>query len=873
MATYYMPTDFADLATAVAGMSNTDTLIVEDGTYTGANNRNIDPGGKLITIQSENGPFACIFDMENADARFFYLHSGENNSFVIDGISFIRCGLAGTGYGGFASISGSSTAPIIKNCIVRNFGMGQSTTGIMFVWGGADPQLLNCLWYSNFVGGDAILINDGGTNVYIYNCTIVNTTGKAGVSCGVRAQGWGTARIYNSIIYNNQIYDTSLHQSTTWSYVYNTCYKTQYAVPKYSGNNTTSDPLHVVGPLGSYYLSQIAAGQGSDSPCVDTGDNAHTIPDWTSRTTRTDNVTDATTVDMGFHYDLPPPVADFSATPLSGDPPLTVQFTDESLYATSWLWDFGDGNTSTEQNPIHVYSDEGASYTVTLVATSASGSDTEIKTDYITTNELSCRTTHYRIPYYCGGEPSAARWKEGSQIIDTQLLGALTPFGSVLREGLYWSDESGTIVYSSGIEAFINHIYVAERGLMAWSGLSSGVDTWLYITLTENELYPGSREGAKLSTRFSTSYKSDWCNKDSICVAMRMADHSIDTEPPCKTYYISPGDHSNQHNPHGTKWFQDEVVSTKVTVIDLTVEQAIATYFEFTDPDIEFEFANIHALFSGAILNAKIDDVDVTNAYSSGTSFDVFSTGSLVGPKATLPGGELTDDLAVSSGVLVDHIDVDVFWSGYDQHLNDINPHQVTPEQANAVSVSGSTMIGDLVMVSGTTVDGEDVSELKPLIDGSVVDHLHYHGLLQPTEYIFIAPAFKGIVVDEKTRLVRDWYTGEHNVLSTRFDNTGGNAPVVNIKFGIPNGFRQARTLHVSSYVSRAECQPTFKIYDTANQLIANAILSGAGWHDYVLDVSQGQFTPGEFARIEHTFNYYAYSVAELGEIKMVYST
>ncbi len=46
---------------------------------------------------------------------------------------------------------------------------------------------------------------------------------------------------------------------------------------------------------------------------------------------------------------------DFSFTPNSGCLPLTVTFTDLSLNPISWLWDFGDGNTSTLQNPVHTY--------------------------------------------------------------------------------------------------------------------------------------------------------------------------------------------------------------------------------------------------------------------------------------------------------------------------------------------------------------------------------------------------------------------------------------------------------------------------------------------------------------------------------------
>jgi PKD repeat protein len=78
------------------------------------------------------------------------------------------------------------------------------------------------------------------------------------------------------------------------------------------------------------------------------------------------------------------PVAAFSGTPTSGTAPLTVTFTDASTNTpTSWAWTFGDGSTSTAQNPSHVYSSEG-SYTVTLTATNAGGSDSETRIGYIT---------------------------------------------------------------------------------------------------------------------------------------------------------------------------------------------------------------------------------------------------------------------------------------------------------------------------------------------------------------------------------------------------------------------------------------------------------------------------------------------------------
>jgi len=61
---------------------------------------------------------------------------------------------------------------------------------------------------------------------------------------------------------------------------------------------------------------------------------------------------------------------DFAATPTSGDAPVTIQFTDQSIGdISSWLWFFGDGQTSTEQNPSHTYTGDGV-YPVSLVVIS-----------------------------------------------------------------------------------------------------------------------------------------------------------------------------------------------------------------------------------------------------------------------------------------------------------------------------------------------------------------------------------------------------------------------------------------------------------------------------------------------------------------------
>jgi hypothetical protein len=74
--------------------------------------------------------------------------------------------------------------------------------------------------------------------------------------------------------------------------------------------------------------------------------------------------------------------ADFTADVLSGSAPLTVSFTDQSCGPiTSWQWNFGDGSTSTEQNPSHTY--KAGTHTVSLTVTGPGGSDVETKTDFI----------------------------------------------------------------------------------------------------------------------------------------------------------------------------------------------------------------------------------------------------------------------------------------------------------------------------------------------------------------------------------------------------------------------------------------------------------------------------------------------------------
>jgi len=130
------------------------------------------------------------------------------------------------------------------------------------------------------------------------------------------------------------------------------------------GDGTTSteqNPSHTYQKAGSYTVSLTVTGPG--------GSNTKTMEGYIQVTS-------------------PGPVANFTATPVSGDSPLVVKFTDTSTgNISSRLWNFGDGTTSTEQNPIHTYTfKDTGDFTVSLSVTGPGGTDTKTKTNFIHLN-------------------------------------------------------------------------------------------------------------------------------------------------------------------------------------------------------------------------------------------------------------------------------------------------------------------------------------------------------------------------------------------------------------------------------------------------------------------------------------------------------
>lgn len=77
------------------------------------------------------------------------------------------------------------------------------------------------------------------------------------------------------------------------------------------------------------------------------------------------------------------PSANFTGSPVSGAKPLTVNFSNQSSgLILNYLWNFGDGYTSTQKNPVHTFTVDGA-YSVRLTVIGPGGTHEDLKTDYV----------------------------------------------------------------------------------------------------------------------------------------------------------------------------------------------------------------------------------------------------------------------------------------------------------------------------------------------------------------------------------------------------------------------------------------------------------------------------------------------------------
>jgi PKD repeat protein len=183
------------------------------------------------------------------------------------------------------------------------------------------------------------------------------------------------------------------------------------------GDGSTSDetsPEHVFAAPGRYTVALTVANE--------TGANTLTRIDYVVAT------------------DVPPPAADFACDTTMGEAPLTVQFADASTgEVTSWLWDFGDGGTSTAPNPEHVYGAVGT-FEVALTVTGPGGTATRARQALVTTTAPPPPEAAFEPSVTSGIDPLSVTFTDGS-------TGVVTSWQWSFGDGGSANEPSPTHVY------------------------------------------------------------------------------------------------------------------------------------------------------------------------------------------------------------------------------------------------------------------------------------------------------------------------------------------------------------------------------------------------------------------------------------------
>jgi len=173
---------FQTIWSGIDAATDTDMVLVADGTYTGTSNRQLDFDGKLIYLKAYDlyGSGTCTIDAENSTYIFTFSNS-ETSDAVLDGFTLTN----GLEIGG-AGINCSGASPTITNCTFKNC---ESEYGpAIYIQSSAQPTICNCTITDNTgnqLGGAFYLDNSAVT---VANCTFTNN--DATIDGGVI---WATA--------------------------------------------------------------------------------------------------------------------------------------------------------------------------------------------------------------------------------------------------------------------------------------------------------------------------------------------------------------------------------------------------------------------------------------------------------------------------------------------------------------------------------------------------------------------------------------------------------------------------------------------------------------------------------------------------------
>ncbi len=320
--TVYVPDQLPTIQAAIDAVPDGVTVVVRPGVYL----ENIDFQGKAIEVRSEAGPHLTTIDGGGQDSVVTFA-SAETASSVLAGFRItggdhpskaggIHCSGASPtiqgniviGNRGAGGIWALSCCPLIEgNVITSNHAVANG--GALLSVNSAYPRLRNDLIaYNTATWAAGGLLVSGASRASVSNCTIYgNASGNGGgVYCGN-----STVVLSDCILWDNTATglgpEMYADNGGTLDIRYSDLRGGQASV-WLDGTSTLlwgagmmdAHPQFAAGPGGAFYLSQVAAGQALDSPCVDAGDPGSAMIEGT---TRTDLVQDAGILDLGYHFE------------------------------------------------------------------------------------------------------------------------------------------------------------------------------------------------------------------------------------------------------------------------------------------------------------------------------------------------------------------------------------------------------------------------------------------------------------------------------------------------------------------------------------------------------------------------------------------
>ncbi len=256
------------------------TVLVANGTYAGAGNKDLNFNGKAVVLKSQNGAGSCTIDCEGS-GRGLAFFNGETSDAVVDGFTITN----GANDAGLIYINGAS--PTIQNCIIRSNDCTFMTGGGLYL-ASSNSHIINCIIANNY--GSAASPSPKGGGLYVSggsptvtNCTIVNNRAHQGSGGGIYCTGSATVTVNNSILWGNisgwltgvpdQVYVSSgsvtlnycdVGAGRTGSVTENDCI---YLDPEFVDPGSTG-----TGNYGDYHLL-------GTSPCIDGGDDSYVPAD------------------------------------------------------------------------------------------------------------------------------------------------------------------------------------------------------------------------------------------------------------------------------------------------------------------------------------------------------------------------------------------------------------------------------------------------------------------------------------------------------------------------------------------------------------------------------------------------------------------